>query len=96
MWAAALAVAWTGCFEPEPQTLTLPTLADKERQVREAMAGFNEARFQEEREAIVAAIRQTPSFGHAARRSGPAALVAKLHHVDFVERTGRLARRSRG
>ena len=60
MWAAALAVAWTGCFEPEPQTLTLPTLADKERQVREAMAGFNESRFKEEREAIAVAIRQSP------------------------------------
>ena len=59
IWAAALAVAWTGCIEPEPQTLTLPTLAEEDRQVRKAMVEFNEARFQEEREAIVAAIRQT-------------------------------------
>lgn len=59
MWAATLAVAWTGCIEPEPQTLTLPTLADEDRQVRKAMVEFNEARFQEEREAIDVAIRQT-------------------------------------
>ena len=59
IWAAALAVAWTGCIEPEPQTLTLPTLAEEDRQVRKAMVEFNEARFQEEREAILAAIRQT-------------------------------------
>ena len=59
IWAAALAVALTGCIEPEPQTLTLPTLADEDRQVRKAMVEFNEARFQEEREAILAAIRQT-------------------------------------
>ena len=59
IWAAALAVAWTSCLEPEPQTLTLPTLAEEDRQLREAMVEFNEARFQEERTAIVAAIRQT-------------------------------------
>ena len=59
IWAAALAVAWTGCIEPEPQTLTLPTLAEEDRQVRKAMVEFNEARFQEERQAIVAAIGQT-------------------------------------
>lgn len=59
IWAAALAVAWTGCIEPEPQTLTLPTLADEDRQLREAMVEFNEARFQEERVAIAAAIRQS-------------------------------------
>lgn len=59
IWAATLAVAWTGCTEPEPQTLTLPTLADEDRQVRKAMVEFNEARFQEERDAIDAAIRQT-------------------------------------
>ena len=61
IWAAALAVVWTSCLEPEPQTLTLPTLAEEDRQVRKAMVEFNEARFQEEREAIVAAIRQTAS-----------------------------------
>ena len=60
MWTATLAVALTSCLEPEPQTLTLPTLADEDRQVRKAMVEFNEARFQEEREAIVSAIRQTP------------------------------------
>ena len=59
MWAAALTVALNGCIEPEPQTLTLPTLADEDRQVRKAMVEFNEARFQEEREAIVAALRRT-------------------------------------
>ena len=59
MWTATLAVAWTSCLEPEPQTLTLPTLADEDRQVRKAMVEFNEARFQEESEAILAAIRQT-------------------------------------
>ena len=56
---ATLAVALTSCIEPEPQTLTLPTLADEDRQVRKAMVEFNEARFQQEREAIVAAINQT-------------------------------------
>ena len=61
IWAAALAVVWTSCLEPEPQTLTLPALAEEDRQVRKAMVEFNEARFQEEREAIVAAIRQTAS-----------------------------------
>lgn len=59
MWTATLAVALTSCFEPEPQTLTLPTLVDEDRQVRKAMVEFNEARFQEESEAILAAIRQT-------------------------------------
>ena len=59
IWAAALAVAWTSCIEPEPQTLTLPTLEDEDRQVRKAMVEFNEARFQEERMAIDAAIRQS-------------------------------------
>ena len=67
IWAAALAVAWTGCIEPEPQTLTLPTLAEEDRQVRKAMVEFNEARFQEEREAIVAAIRQTPFLSDTLR-----------------------------
>lgn len=59
MWMATLAVALTSCLEPEPQTLTLPTLADEDRQVRKAMVEFNEARFQEERIAIDAAIRQS-------------------------------------
>ena len=67
IWAAALAVAWTSCLEPEPQTLTLPTLADEDRQVRKAMVEFNEARFQEERTAIVAAIRQTPFLSDTLR-----------------------------
>lgn len=58
MWAATLAVSWSSCIEPQPQTLTLPTLADEDRQVRKAMVEFNEARFQEEREAIDVAIRQ--------------------------------------
>ena len=59
MWTATLAVAWTSCLEQEPQTLTLPKLADEDRQVRKAMVEFNEARFQKESEAILAAIRQT-------------------------------------
>jgi len=47
------------CVEPQPQTLTLPTAADQDKKVRQAMVEFNEARFQEECAAIDLAVVQT-------------------------------------
>ena len=47
------------CVEPQPQTLTLPTAADQNKKVRQAMVEFNEARFQEECAAIDSAIAKT-------------------------------------
>ena len=48
-----------GCVEPQPQTLTLPTAADQDKKVRQAMVEFNVARFQEECAAIDSAIAKT-------------------------------------
>ena len=50
---------WTSCVEPQPQTLTLPSSADQEKKVRQAMVEFNEARFQEEADAIDSAVATT-------------------------------------
>ncbi len=47
------------CIEPQPQTLTLPTAADQNKKVRQAMVEFNEARFQEECAAIDSAVSKT-------------------------------------
>ena len=47
------------CVEPQPQTLTLPTAADQNKKVRQAMVEFNEARFAEECAAIDSAIART-------------------------------------
>lgn len=47
------------CVEPQPQTLTLPTAADQNKKVRQAMVEFNEARFAEECAAIDSAIAKT-------------------------------------
>ena len=47
------------CVEPQPQSLTLPTAADQNKKVRQAMVEFNEARFQEECAAIDSAIVKT-------------------------------------
>ena len=47
------------CIEPQPQTLTLPTAADQNKKVRQAMVEFNEARFQEECATIDSAIAKT-------------------------------------
>ena len=47
------------CVEPQPQTLTLPTAADQNKKVRQAMVEFNEARFQEECAAIDSACAKT-------------------------------------
>ena len=47
------------CVEPQPQTLTLPTAADQNKKVRQAMVEFNEARFQEECAAIDSAVART-------------------------------------
>ena len=47
------------CVEPQPQTLTLPTAADQNKKVRQAMVEFNEARFQEECAAIDSAVSKT-------------------------------------
>lgn len=47
------------CVEPQPQTLTLPTAADQDKKVRQAMVEFNEARFEEECAAIDSAIAKT-------------------------------------
>lgn len=47
------------CIEPQPQTLTLPTAADQNKKVRQAMVEFNEARFQEECAAIDSAVAKT-------------------------------------
>ena len=41
-----------GCVEPQPQTLTLPSISDRNREVRKAMLGFNEAQFKKECAAI--------------------------------------------
>ena len=48
-----------GCVEPQPQTLTLPTAADQDKKVRQAMVEFNEARIREECAAIDSAISKT-------------------------------------
>ena len=48
-----------GCVEPQPQTLTLPSSADQEKKVRQAMVQFNEARFAEECAAIDSAVAKT-------------------------------------
>lgn len=58
-WAVLGAVIVAGCVEPQPQTLTLPSSADKEKKVRQAMVQFNEARFQEECAAIDSAVAKT-------------------------------------
>ena len=47
------------CIEPQPQTLTLPTAADQNKKVRQAMVEFNEARFAEECADIDSAIAKT-------------------------------------
>lgn len=47
------------CIEPQPQTLTLPTAADQNKKVRQAMVEFNEARFAEECAAIDSAVSKT-------------------------------------
>ena len=47
------------CIEPQPQTLTLPTAADQNKKVRQAMVEFNEARFAEECAAIDSAVAKT-------------------------------------
>lgn len=58
--AAVLGAALVAsCVEPQPQTLTLPTAADQNKKVRQAMVEFNEARFQEECTAIDSAIAKT-------------------------------------
>ena len=51
-----LTLAGMGCVDPQPQTLTLPSAADKEREVRKAMVEFNEARFKAECAAIDSAL----------------------------------------
>lgn len=53
------ALLLASCVEPQPQTLTLPTVADQDKKVRQAMVEFNEARFQEECAAIDSAIAKT-------------------------------------
>ena len=58
-WAVLGAVIVAGCVEPQPQTLTLPSSADQEKKVRQAMVQFNEARFQEECAAIDSAVAKT-------------------------------------
>jgi len=58
-WAVLGAVIVAGCVEPQPQTLTLPSSADQEKKVRQAMVEFNEARFQEECAAIDSAVAKT-------------------------------------
>ena len=58
-WVVLGAVIVAGCVEPQPQTLTLPTAADQNKKVRQAMVEFNEARFQEECAAIDSAIAKT-------------------------------------
>ncbi|MAB74496.1 MAG: hypothetical protein CMC99_06040 [Flavobacteriales bacterium] len=58
-WAVFGAILVASCVEPQPQTLTLPTAADHEKKVRQAMVEFNEARFQEECAAIDSAVVKT-------------------------------------
>ena len=58
-WAVLGAMVLASCVEPQPQTLTLPSSADQEKKVRQAMVQFNEARFQEECAAIDSAIDKT-------------------------------------
>ena len=58
-WAVLGAMVLASCVEPQPQTLTLPTVADQNKKVRQAMVEFNEARFQEECAAIDSAIAKT-------------------------------------
>ena len=41
-----------GCVEPQPQTLTLPSISDRNREVRKAMLEFNDAQFKKECAAI--------------------------------------------
>ena len=59
LWAVLGAMVLVSCVEPQPQTLTLPTAADQDKKVRQAMVEFNEARFQEECAAIDSAIAKT-------------------------------------
>lgn len=58
-WAVLGAMLLASCVEPQPQTLTLPTAADEDKKVRQAMVEFNEARFQEECAAIDSAAAKT-------------------------------------
>ena len=58
-WAVLGAMVLARCVEPQPQTLTLPSSADQEKKVRQAMVEFNEARFQEECAAIDSAVAKT-------------------------------------
>ena len=58
-WAVLGAMVLASCVEPQPQTLTLPSSADQEKKVRQAMVQFNEARFQEECAAIDSAVART-------------------------------------
>ena len=58
-WAVLGAMLVASCVEPQPQTLTLPTAADQDKKVRQAMVEFNEARFQEECAAIDSAVAKT-------------------------------------
>ena len=58
-WAVLGAMVLASCVEPQPQTLTLPSSADQEKKVRQAMVQFNEARFQEECAAIDSAVAKT-------------------------------------
>ena len=52
-------VLGASCVEPQPQTLTLPAVADQDKKVRKAMVEFNEARFKEECAAIDSAVAKT-------------------------------------
>ena len=58
-WAAIGAMLLASCLEPQPKTLSLPSPAAQDEQVRQAMLEFNEARFQEEVAAIGSAMAKS-------------------------------------
>ena len=59
-WVALMAsILLFSCVEPQPKTLTLPSLDDAQRQERQALAKFNAQRFSEECAAIDSVLRAT-------------------------------------
>jgi len=59
-WVALMAgILLFSCVEPQPKTLTLPSLEDAQRQERQALAKFNARRFSEECVAIDSVLRAT-------------------------------------
>jgi FKBP-type peptidyl-prolyl cis-trans isomerase len=78
--AVVASVVW-GCVEPKPKSLTLPTQEDAERDVRRAMAAFNEDRFDMECAAIDSLLAKDPSASVAMSLGGGMRLVPELEGV---------------